>query len=312
MTKGDASDTGKSYEKLIGRFCKWAETRSDIRIAYTLGSSARIDHPADEWSDLDIVFWTTDPKHYLSTSDWISKFGKPLLTFIDTTLTGDDKMRVVLYEGMLDVDFVPISYKYIRRTSQWIHRTIKADSDREALAGIWNVYGRGVRVLTDKDGLACSFSAIPASLKKRFPPRPTHDEFLEVVNDFFYHAVYTAKHLRRGELWWAVTHQGCRLQRPMLQMIMWHALAKHDWKHDVWFLGRFLEEWANPEAVEGLREAFAQYDKENVKRALFATIDLFRALAIETATKMGYPYPAKADKNVTKWIRKCVSEASMR
>jgi hypothetical protein len=56
VAKKSASKIVYSYEDLIGRFCKWAEIRSDIRAAILLGSGARIDHSADEWSDLDIVF----------------------------------------------------------------------------------------------------------------------------------------------------------------------------------------------------------------------------------------------------------------
>jgi aminoglycoside 6-adenylyltransferase len=310
MTSRSASEIEKSYEKLIELFRKWAETRSDIRAAFVVGSKARVKHSADEWSDVDIVVITTDPEVYLSTFDWISNFGKPLLTFIDTSTASDDKMRVVLYEGMIDVDFAPVRYEDMRKTAQWVDQTTKAGADQHALAWIWNVYGRGVRVLIDKDGMAGTFGAVAASVKKPHPRRPTQDEFLEVVYDFFYHAVYTAKHLRRGELWWTLTHLDCRLQRPLLRMIEWHALAEHGWKHDVWFLGHFLEEWAMPKAVEGLREAFAQYDEDDVKRALLAAIGLFRWLATETATNLKYSYPAKTDKNVTKWIRTCVSEAS--
>jgi aminoglycoside 6-adenylyltransferase len=89
----------------------------------------------------------------------------------------------------------------------------------------------------------------------------------------------------------------------LLRMIEWHALATHDWKLDTWFHGRFLEEWANPKAVEGLHETFAHYKMEDIKRALLASIDLFRWLATETGTRLNYPYPTEADKNVTKWIR---------
>jgi len=35
---------------------------------------------------------------------------------------------------------------------------------------------------------------------------PAQDEFLDLINDFWYHTVWTAKKLRRGELW---TAQGC-------------------------------------------------------------------------------------------------------
>jgi len=313
VTGKSALEIAKSYEELIGRFLRWAETRSDIRAAIVLGSGARVDHTADEWSDLDIVFWTTDPEYYMSTSDWVNNFGTPLFTFIDTVLTGgDDKMRVVLYEEMLDIDLVPVTREDMQRTSEWIDQTIKADADRKALAWIRNVYGRGIRVLLDKDGVTSTFCAVVASAEKPFPPRPTQDEFLEAVNDFFYHAVYAAKHLRRGELYWTATHLDCRIQRSLLRMIEWHALAEHGWKHDVWFLGRFLEEWATPKAVEGLREAFARYDEEDAKRALLAAINLFQSLALETATKLSYRYPTEIDSSVTKWIRTCVSDNSNR
>jgi aminoglycoside 6-adenylyltransferase len=95
----------ESYEKLIQRFCEWAKERVDIRAGAVIGSRARLDHPADEWADLDLVILTTDPEFYLSTADWIKKLGKPLLTFIEFTPTGDGKERRVLFEGMLDVDF---------------------------------------------------------------------------------------------------------------------------------------------------------------------------------------------------------------
>jgi aminoglycoside 6-adenylyltransferase len=237
MTSQSRSEIAKSYEELLERFCKWAETRSDIRAAIVLGSGARVDQPADEWSDLDILFWTTDPEHYLSTSDWVSNFGKPLFTFIDTVLTGgDEKMRVVLYDGMLDVDFVPVTCEDMQRTSEWINQTLKANADQRALFLIRNVYGRGVRVLIDKDGLTGTFCSVAVSVEKPRQPRPTQDEFLEAVKDFLYHAVYVAKHLRRGELYWSVTRLDCRLQRSLLRMIEWHALAEHGWKLDVWFL----------------------------------------------------------------------------
>ena len=306
-----SAEVARAYEELMERFCRWAEVRSDIRAAILAGSGARVDHSADEWSDLDIVFWTTDPENYLSTFDWVNNFGKPLFTFIDSVLTGDNsKMRAVLYEGMLDVDFVPVACEEMQRTSEWIDKTIEAHVDRKALAWIRNVYGRGVRVLLDKDGVTGSLCAVAASVEKPCQPRPTQEEFLETVKDFFYHAVYTAKHLRRGELYWTVTHLDCRMQRSLLRMIEWNALAEHGWKHDVWFLGRHLEEWATLRALEGLRAAFAQYDEEDVRRALLAAIDLFQTLAPQTANKLNYPYPTEVDKNVAEWIRACVSEAS--
>ena len=86
-------------------------------------------------------------------------------------------------------------------------------------------------------------------------------------------------------------------------MIEWHARATHGWEYDTWFKGRYLEEWADPRALEALRDAFSQYDYDYIRRALFATMNLFRWLAMETAEKLGYPYPTEADNRVTEWLR---------
>lgn len=43
--------TAESYEQLIQRFVRWAETEENVRAAVIIGSRSRTDHPADEWAD---------------------------------------------------------------------------------------------------------------------------------------------------------------------------------------------------------------------------------------------------------------------
>jgi aminoglycoside 6-adenylyltransferase len=312
MVDDSAVEVERSYERLVERFRGWAEGQSDVRLAIVVGSRARADHPADEWADLDVVIVTAEPDRYVSKSDWISSLGKPLLTFVEATSTGGEKERRVLYEGMLDVDFAIFPLEKAQQLLRSIGESGGAGADSQAWSQFSNVFGRGVRVLVDKDGVMSRFGAVAASLEKPASPMPEQDEFLSVVNDFLYHAVFTAKHLRRGELWWTVACLDSYLQYLLLRMIEWHALALHDWKHDVWFRGRFLEEWADSEAVKGLRETFAHYDEADVKRALLASVELFRRLATETARKLNYSYPAQAGEEVTQWIRACISESEER
>ena len=301
MIHKSRSETERSYNELMERFRKWAENRLDIRAAVVVGSRARVDHPADEWADLDLVIVTTDPKHYVSTSDWTNNFGKPLLTFIEPTSTGDEKERRVLFKGMLDVDFAIVPQEKAQRLFETV-------TDSQGTAQIANLFGRGMRVLIDKDRMADQLQTLTASIEKSPPSPPTQDEFLQVVNDFIYHAVFTAKHLERGELWWTITTLDCYMQHLLLRMIEWHTLATRDWGCDTWFRGRFLEEWAHPHAVKGLQDAFAHYDTQDIKRALLAAMNLFHWLAIETAAKLGYSYPGQADEIVAKWIRNGTSE----
>ena len=300
MTK-NKSNIDRFYEQLVERFVKWAETCSDIRAAVIIGSRARVDHPADEWADLDIIIITTDPRRFVSTSDWIENVGNPLLTFVEPTSEGDNMERRVLFEDMLDVDFAIIPETKARQLLQ-------GGVPAEIAVQISNVFGRGMRVILDKDGMAAQLQMLISSIETPPPRPPSQHEFLEVVNDFLYHAVFTAKHLRRGELWWTVTCLNCHMHWLLLRTMEWHALATHGWNYDTWFRGRFLEEWAHPQALKELRGAFAHYDEEDTKAALLATMNLFRWIAIETAEKLGFPYPAKADEHVTNWIRTCLSQ----
>jgi len=281
------------YERLVERFVKWAETRVDIRAAIIVGSRARVVEPADDWADLDVIVVTSDPDYYLRSAEWLENIGTALLTFVEPTASGDETERRALFEGMLDVDFsiVPLAKA---------QRLLDAEM---APAEVVNSFGRGMRVIVDKDGIAGKVEKLVASAVAVPPVAPSQGEFLQVVNDFLYHAVFTAKHLMRGELWWAKMSSDCYMQHLLLRMIEWHACAKRGWSYDTWFRGRFLEKWADPHVLRQMRGVFSHYDEADVKRGLLAAVVLFRALALETAERLGYLYPKEAATQVTEWIR---------
>lgn len=78
-----------------------------MRAAFVIGSRARADHPADEWSDLDIVILADDPTPYVESAGWLQHIGVPWLTFVERTPDGKGYERRVLFEGGLDVGFAP-------------------------------------------------------------------------------------------------------------------------------------------------------------------------------------------------------------
>jgi aminoglycoside 6-adenylyltransferase len=61
--------------QLLQRILEWANSQADIRAVILVGSAARTDHPADEWSDLDLVVIAADPQIYLSTTGWLATLG---------------------------------------------------------------------------------------------------------------------------------------------------------------------------------------------------------------------------------------------
>ncbi|MEI6309748.1 MAG: aminoglycoside 6-adenylyltransferase [bacterium] len=266
----------KGFEELIHTFVAWAQGQEDIHLAFVLGSRARTDHPADEWSDLDLVTITKDARPYLERADWVDNIGKAWLTFIETN---DGSMeRRVLFDGGLDVDFAFIPLETFQ--TMLINKVDLAIAD---------IFRRGVRVLLDKDNQLPDSSKFSSAWKAPLPP--SEAEFLQVVHDFWYHAVWTAKHLRRGELWWGKSCCDGWLKSLLQQILEWHARATRGPGHDTWLRGRFLEEWADPRVVAQLSGAFAHYDPADIWHALAVTMDLFRMVSLETAGLLGYSYP---------------------
>ena len=285
-----------AYKLLIERIATWARSQEDIRTVLILGSRARtVDHPADEWSDLDLTLFVTDPERFLSTSGWVEEIGNPWLTFLESTADGKGMERRVLFEGGLDVDFALFPVASIRKMVETGIPPDAADTLRH-----------GMEVLMDKDGL---MQQLKVPLSGSQPPRPpTRSEFLELVSDFWYHAVWTAKKLRRGELWTAKFCSDSYMKRQLLRMVEWHARATNDVDCEIWYGGRFLEQWANRRVVEDLRKAFSYYDADDLWRGLFETMKLFRRLAIETAERLDFAYPTLADEHVAEFVQKIFAE----
>ena len=190
----------------------------------------------------------------------MEEFGVPMLTFLEPTAFGHQVERRVLYETGEDVDFP------LLEAAAW--RELIADPEAQVLLA------RGYRVLHDELGLE---AALAASSHRR-PPGSSRRarRSSELANDFWYHALWTAKKLRRGEVFTALHCLDGYLKVRLVTLLEWHARAL-DPSVDTWHGGRFLERWADPGALAALESAYAHYDLRDVARALWATIDLWQA-----------------------------------
>jgi aminoglycoside 6-adenylyltransferase len=275
---------------LLARVVEWAQTDGDVRAVLLLGSRAREEQGADEWSDTDLIVVVPDPAAFLSDRSWPDRFGSIAITFVERTPHGRSERRVLYADGS-DLDVVPVAI----------------DEARSGLSepGPLSMLARGYRILVDKDGLLDDLSALvergadEQTELEDWPPSPV--PFENLVSDFWYHAVWSARKLRRGELWVAHACVDGYMKRLLLQVIEWRARATTD-GGDHWFDGRFLERWADPETVRALRDCFSQYEAGDLVRGLLATMDLFRRLATDLAVRLELPYPARADAAATSLV----------
>lgn len=274
-----APDPAGLLERVIDR----ARGDAGIHGLVLLGSRARTEHPADTWSDTDLLVLVDDPEAFLAEAGWPMHLGVVSTTFLEST-HGRRERRVLFADGT-DLDMIPVG----------------VDELASVVSEAADVLARGHRVVLDKDGLLEDLSerVARAIAQRRDDWPPSLVAFENLVADFWYHAVWTARKLRRGELWVALGCLDGYMKRRLLTIIEWQARARGDGQADAWIGGRFLERWADPETVEALRGAFAHYEAPDVSRALRATMDLFRRLALDLSIRLELPYPERADDAAT-------------
>jgi aminoglycoside 6-adenylyltransferase len=247
----------------------WAAATEGVRAVVLVGSHARSDTPADRWSDLDLLLFLDDPDRYARDAGWVAEFGTPVLTFLEPTSVGDRVERRVLYEDGVDVDLPLLDAAAVEELAH--------------APGVGAVLGRGYRVLHDELGIRDVIAEVAALEPEALPDTAA---FTQLASDFWHHALWTAKKLRRGEVFTALGCLDSYMKDRLVTLLRWHAISV-DPSVDTWHGGRFLERWADPGALSALERAFAHYDVRDVARALWATIDLFQGLEEETARRLG-------------------------
>lgn len=291
------------------RLLAWAHERDDVVGVVVVGSRARREQPADQWSDLDVGIVTTHPRRYRDRSEWIAQIAEPRVVVRDP----EGITWHVLFADGAEAGLAPIgtgSVQLLRTLlglpvgSRWLAPVIPAavrtryDTLTREIA---EYTGRGIRILVDERGV---LARVRARLPRRPPEAlPDADEFEDAVLDFWFKAVWTAKHLRRGELWYArsVGLDG-RMKALLLRVLTWHVRVTRPGV-DTWRDGHYLEQWMDDEWVDALPGTFGGHDEDGLWAALDATMDLFREAATRTAALLAHPYPHAADAFATDAVR---------
>ena len=274
-------DQGSAGE-LLRRICAWAEQRPDIRALVLTGSHTR--GQADNLSDLDLEFFTREPERYVQSDRWMADIGA---VGVYLSLQNDRGLptRLVIFDDGLKADFTICP--------------VAALVDGVRTRKLAPLYERGYRVLVDKDGMAGRLPA--ASLKPSASVPPTEEAFTNIVREFWFEIYHVAKYLKRGDLW-AVKYRDWMTKELLLTMLGWNERALHGWDRQTEHLGIRMEEWVGPEVWARLMGAFAHFDAADSWKALDVTADLFRRVAQETASRLGYCYPQDVDERLSRYV----------
>ncbi|SFL91955.1 aminoglycoside 6-adenylyltransferase [Gracilibacillus orientalis] len=271
-----------TYDLIIERFLSFADKEQNIRAVIIVGSRARQEKPADQYSDLDLVIFAENPNSLLYHKKWLAQIGKSHITFLENTAVGGGIERRVLFEGGLDVDFAcfPIS----------------AVSEMKSQYQVLSVFGKGIEVLIDKDNI---IPTIKKNIKTDLSKKDMSEEIENTMQDFWYHAVLAAKKICRGELLEGKSICDTYMKNLLISLNRTHSKLKNGIEYNTWHGFRFFEEWSDPTIVAKFAQIYSHYEEKDVWEALKYTMNLFEELSIEVCKLKNLFYPAESVRYAT-------------
>lgn len=261
---------------------EWANGRADIRRVLLVGSRARDAQP-DDLADLDVQLYVEAGARYVEDERWLEELGAVAVCVRDEYMDGGVRVptRLVIFENGVKVDFA----------------FYPADAVSEGIRA-----GLPFHPLLEED--PATAPAPPRSTSDRRPPAPTEAEFRRTVEEFWFELYHVAKYLARDELWLAKSRDWAAKQF-LLVMVGWHERFVRDRVVDPDDVGKRPSMDAG--TWQSLCESFAGCDPGEIGQSIARTGALFRRLANETATVLGFSYAAGVDRTISALIESITS-----
>ena len=274
---------------VLDKIIEWAKGEAAIRAVILEGSRAS-SSDTDEFSDYDLNIFVTDDTKYLSDSRWITTFDDVLVYQKEGLFCKNTRIptRLVVYKESPKVDF-----------SFWPISMLREIVDSKVLP---ERYRNGYKVLLDKDGITQNMPA--ARYDGYVIGKPTKNEVLTTLYNFWFEAYCIAKYLRRESLWYVKVLENGPIKRFLLQMILWRESSKDDWKNNkIHQEGKNLEDHIGEDIKRALVGCFSKYGKADTWRSLWKMIELFKRLLREVTAKLSIVYPEKSIAEIESFIR---------
>ena len=272
-----------STDPVEAKIREWAELERTVRAALLVGSRASPQGARDGFSDYDVVLFLAPESRLADDDRWIETFGDPLIIFHEVTEHRAEPVptRLVQYRGGHRIDFTLSRIELLRRI-------VEQDALPDWLAA-------GYRVLVDREGVAERLA--PPSALAYVPRPPRNAEYETLVKEFWWEAMYVAKHVARGELLPArYSLESVLRYRCLVPMLEWYVQVGRMWEQSVGVRGSGLRWLLDPADRELLDASYAGDTLRGHREALDAMIELFTRAARAVARDLGVRYPSRVDR----------------
>jgi aminoglycoside 6-adenylyltransferase len=246
------------------------------------GSRVNPNVPKDIFSDYDVVYYVTNPRHFLEDQGWIDYFGKLIILQQNDDLNHDVEgfIFLMLFSDGIRID---LSFAALSELPYVAEDTLAV-------------------VLLDKDRRIAPLP--PPSDSGYFTHRPSPKEFAEAVNEIFWCSNNIAKGIWRDELPYAKAMYDVVVRDPILTLLAWYAAMQHGWRLNTGKFGRRLKYHLPPDIWETYLKTYAGVSYPETWQALFEALALVRRMGLELAGDLGYTYPLEDDRRMNEYLRR--------
>ncbi len=278
-----------SQADVLAKLVAWGNARPAIRAMILTSSLARPGGPVDILSDYDVILAVTDSDHFGQDDAWVFDYGPPMVRWGDQSeLYG----LTTYFRGVVYTDSIKIDY------TVWPSELLARIAAEPALP---EELDEGYRVLLDKDSATSGWK--PPAHKAFVPAQPTEAGYQTLVETFWWSTTYVAKSLWRDELVFArwVLEQDIK-DETLRCLLEWRIEIDHDWAVRPGVHGRGLKQRLPPDLWSELASTCVGPEIEANWDALARTMALFRRVAKEVGSALGYAYPQALDDQVTAYL----------
>jgi aminoglycoside 6-adenylyltransferase len=284
--------TEAAADPTVSRLIRWAQDRDSVRALILTSTRTLPDARPDPFSDYDVIVVVSDVRPYYEDRAWLEEFGKVLVVYRDPIRRRSNCRTfayITQYESGLKIDFTLWPVAILARLA--VEAELPDDLDL------------GYTVLLDKDDVTQELP--PPSHRAYIPKPPSETEYVTLVEEFFHEATYVAKHLWRDDLLPAKFNLDQMMKQVNLRrMLEWRAEVDHDWSLRTRAYGSRLRKALPAGVWSYLEKTYVGAGTDGNWDALFATIELFRRVAVEVAEALGFDYLDELDRRVCAYLEK--------
>jgi predicted nucleotidyltransferase len=277
-----------NYTDLRDRFGALLADFEPVVGAAVIGSRAR--DGADASADLDVVVFTPQTEELLADSGWLSPLGRIWAAAVDRSAPSLPVKRLLL-DDAAQLDLLVLPPDAVEQ------------SPPGAEAVLADIARRGFAALKEGGPVPDGLGELAERARAAQRARPSQEQFSQLVAGFWIDCVRAARRLGRQEVWSARRIIDGPMKSALVELQAWTVRAFRGGDADTFWQGRRLERWAGGRFLTALAGTFGDLDAASARHDLMLTMDQFRLLAIEAASRWSLDYAEGLDRRVTVWVR---------